>query len=521
MRMTVRLKVALMAVVGALALIIVASIALTSAARSKDTAHEVAQLSTGLSRQWNADMMHDGIRGDVMAALYADDATERKTFEVDDVTQKSTDMLGHIDAAAALAPAALAEDFRTARSEVATYGTMATEIVKLAATDKSAAAAKLPAFLDQFSALEEQLGALDEGMLTATSEANRQAEQSVSDAQRKILISSITAVLVFALIAFWLARGLSRAVGRLRQVLDGIAQRDLTVRAELAGNDEFTDMSKALNSALDEIGGTIAEAGRAAKTLTAECERLGVVSDQLGELAGNSADQAGAAAASARQVSSHVQTMSAATDQMDAAINEIAGQTSTAAGVAAEAAQSAADTSVTVAKLNEASEEIGEIVKAITSIAEQTNLLALNATIEAARAGEAGKGFAVVANEVKELAHETGQATSDITNKIVTIQTITSQAADSIGAINRVIERINQNTGMIATAVEEQSATTAEITRSVLEVSQGAEQIATNVEGIADSVQATSAGAESTRSSTHTLHEVAREVDAQIARFRV
>jgi methyl-accepting chemotaxis protein len=83
-------------------------------------------------------------------------------------------------------------------------------------------------------------------------------------------------------------------------------------------------------------------------------------------------------------------------------------------------------TTQTVSKLGLSSQEIGEVVRTITSIAEQTNLLALNATIEAARAGEAGKGFAVVANEVKELAQETAKATEDIARRVDAIQNDTS-----------------------------------------------------------------------------------------------
>ena len=189
--------------------------------------------------------------------------------------------------------------------------------------------------------------------------------------------------------------------------------------------------------------------------------------------------------------------------------------------MAAEAARGASATRATVIELNRASEEIGEIVQAITSIAEQTNLLALNATIEAARAGEAGKGFAVVATEVKDLAQETARATHDITEKIDTIRSITAAAAESIADITTVIDRINENTGMIAAAIEEQSATTSEISRSVGEVSTGADRISQSMGDIASSTADTARGADETERVAVTLSAVADQVNSQIRRFRV
>lgn len=93
----------------------------------------------------------------------------------------------------------------------------------------------------------------------------------------------------------------------------------------------------------------------------------------------------------------------------------------------------------------------------ITEISEQTNLLALNATIEAARAGEAGKGFAVVANEIKELARQTADATSEIKEQIEGIQGSTSGTVSEIDEILKVINDVNEIVSNIATAVEEQS----------------------------------------------------------------
>jgi methyl-accepting chemotaxis protein len=110
-----------------------------------------------------------------------------------------------------------------------------------------------------------------------------------------------------------------------------------------------------------------------------------------------------------------------------------------------------------------------DVVRLITAIAEQTNLLALNATIEAARAGDMGKGFAVVAGEVKDLARQTAQATEQITARIAAIQDSSTAAAAAIGEIANVITRIGDYTTTIASAVEEQPATTAEVSRNVTE----------------------------------------------------
>ncbi len=149
------------------------------------------------------------------------------------------------------------------------------------------------------------------------------------------------------------------------------------------------------------------------------------------------------------------------------------------------------ETNATVSSLGESSAEIGNVVKVITSIAEQTNLLALNATIEAARAGEAGKGFAVVANEVKELAQETARATEDIARRVEAIQSDTTGAVDAINRISAIIERINDFQTTISSAVEEQTATTAEMSRNVTEASTGAVQIAKNIAGVAQAARDT------------------------------
>jgi len=161
------------------------------------------------------------------------------------------------------------------------------------------------------------------------------------------------------------------------------------------------------------------------------------------------------------------------------------------------------------------------VIKVITSIAHQTNLLALNATIEAARAGEAGKGFAVVANEVKELAKKTAKATDDISRKINTIQVDTKSAVQAIGTISEVINEINGISSTIATAVEEQNATTNEMARNVNEAAQGSVEITTNIAGVSEAAASTSRGAEDTQKAAKQLVQTSTELQRLVERFKI
>jgi len=181
----------------------------------------------------------------------------------------------------------------------------------------------------------------------------------------------------------------------------------------------------------------------------------------------------------------------------------------------------AQSTNDTVAKLGTSSEEIGNVVKVITQIAEQTNLLALNATIEAARAGESGKGFAVVATEVKDLAQETAKATEDISRRVEAIQADTTSAVEAIAEISRIISDINDYQVTIASAVEEQTATTNEMSRSIGDAANGSANIAGNINVVAEAVQAQTGALTEADQSVAELTQVADELRAVVSRFRV
>ena len=229
--------------------------------------------------------------------------------------------------------------------------------------------------------------------------------------------------------------------------------------------------------------------------LAAASEELSATASQLAANANQTEQQSVAASASTEEVSKGVQVVSTSTEEMVASIKEIARNSGEAANISKETLTKANDTNKIINELGVSSQEIGNVIKVISSIAQQTNLLALNATIEAARAGEAGKGFAVVANEVKELAKQTGKATEDITNRIGSIQKDTQGAVDAISGISTVIEKLNGISISIAASIEEQTATTNEVARVVRESNRGVEDIAGIVKNVSTAAKQSTAGA--------------------------
>ncbi|MGN6250665.1 MAG: GAF domain-containing protein [Marmoricola sp.] len=317
------------------------------------------------------------------------------------------------------------------------------------------------------------------------------------------------------------AAEVARKVDVILEATRAAAEGDLTRSIDVDGDDAVGQVAEALRKLLETLRGSMGNIGGNADSLAVAAEQLTILSQGMGEGAGLTSDRAASASSASVQVSASVQTVATAAEEMTASIREIAKNATEAASVATSAVTVAGDAQGTVASLGESSAEIGQVIKVITSIAQQTNLLALNATIEAARAGDAGKGFAVVANEVKELAKETARATEDIGQKIEAIQADTQAAVSAISEISDVIARINDIQTAIASAVEEQTATTNEIARSVTEAAAGANGIAADVTQVASAADDTKQGAQNTLQSATDLASMASELKRLVGQFTV
>lgn len=333
-----------------------------------------------------------------------------------------------------------------------------------------------------------------DGALSAfEADINASIASSVAQTQesKELAVIAVVAMIAVGLgVSLWvgglIAVAVRKRVRALGTVLEAMARGDLTQQASVSGSDEIGRMGIQLADAQFHLAAVLADVQGAVETVTAAITSMSSAARSVTSGSQATAAHAGMVAASADEVSRNVQTVAAGAEQLESSIKEISHNADQAARVATEAATVAQATTEIVSKLGSSSQEIGDVVKVITQIAGQTNLLALNATIEAARAGEMGRGFAVVAGEVKDLAQETAKATEDIAHRVDAIQSDTSSAVEAIERITDIIASISSFQLTIASAVEEQTATSQEMRRGVSVAADGSSTIADSITDVAN-----------------------------------
>ncbi len=303
----------------------------------------------------------------------------------------------------------------------------------------------------------------------------------------------LSIALTYPIVSLGIVKPIRTIIAMLKDIAEG--EGDLTKRIVDNSGDETEEMASWFNQFVEKVQNIIKDVAKNAGTLYSSSQSLTGISRQMATNAAHTSDTANSVAAASEEMSANmhsvaaameeastnVSMVAAATEEMSSTINEIAENTEKARDITASAVTKTNSASSQVGELGRAAREIGNVVETITEISSQVDLLALNATIEAARAGDAGKGFAVVAGEIKELARQTAEASGEIKKRVEGIQTNTTGTVNEINDVSEVVNEINAIVATIASAVEEQSATTREIVSNVSQASVGLSEVNENV----------------------------------------
>jgi methyl-accepting chemotaxis protein len=401
--------------------------------------------------------------------------------------------------------------------------------------------------------LAEQLNGEVAAFVTAAAKLSEHAVsetgEAIASGKTQLALLAGGSLLAALLIAWlYVGRNVVHRLHALRSSMFAIASGDLHAAIPEGGRDEITEMAGTVRVFRDDAAAAreadarlerereemalqrrqdlLALAQAFESSVKSLVERLSAAAAQMRDAAGGMVDTAGEANRQASAIgeastlaSSNVQTVASAAEELSASIGEIGRQVTQSTAIAQQAVARAENTNAVVEALAAAVQKIGDVATLITNIAGQTNLLALNATIEAARAGEAGKGFAVVAGEVKNLANQTAKATEEISAQINDVCQRTAQVVEAIRSIGGTIVEISQISAAIATAVEQQDATTREIARNIQETAAVTGGVTTRIAEVTAASERTGASANEVLGSAGALAEQSSALSGEVEEF--
>ena len=435
------------------------------------------------------------------------------------------------------------EEFWTATQRTTTFALAG----QWAGAEKSLSAEVLPA-MARATRLCDDLKTLTNANAMA---AQDQVGLTISSIRKASIVLGMLLIGTTGMLGRLFRKRLSRPLAAVTAALNEMGRGNFLVQIPQTTDRQGTEIAAVMQAARQvskTVRATIGDVGSGAETLSNASAELTAVAQSL--LMGNqemsklstavatAAQQSSASAASIaeamHETSTNLASVATATEEMSATVGEIASNAERARAISGEATSQTEDISGIMAELGRAAQDIGKVTETITSISAQTNLLALNATIEAARAGQAGKGFAVIANEIKELARQTATATEDIKTKISGIQSSTGHAVANIEKIAHVIGDVGDIITSIASAIEEQSTVTKDVSRNVAEASSGvrnandrfaesvtaAKGIARDIDVVKSTVVDMVGGSELVRASASQLTDLAGQLKQRVAHFR-
>jgi len=346
------------------------------------------------------------------------------------------------------------------------------EALKVLLAQAAPAVQKWQDLIDENTALQEQM----------TKEDYAAAQQGYDSAFKAMVTLAAVAIVLGALIAWFLTRSITRPVNEALSVANRLSEGDLTVRIDNPSRDETGQMLLAMSNMVGKLSQVVSDVNSGAQALASAAEEVSATAQSLSQAASEQA--------------AGVEETSASIEQMTASIAQNTENAKVTDVMASKAAKDASDGGEAVNATVDAMKQIAKKIGIIDDIAAQTNLLALNAAIEAARAGEHGKGFAVVAAEVRKLAERSQIAAQEIGEVASSSVELAEKAGKLLAEIVPNIRKTSDLVQEITAASTEQSSGVGQINSAVSQLSQTTQQNASSSEELAATSEEMSGQAE-------------------------
>ncbi|MBX3625128.1 MAG: HAMP domain-containing protein [Rhizobacter sp.] len=506
----IRRKLLAMGLLGLAFVLTVGATGFVSTARLAASSDHLTNVGSALRYQLQADMAHDALRADVLAALLAGekkDAEAQKAVK-DDLAEHAgqfRESLKTLETLALDAEARAAVD--KVRPALIAYVDSATAVVNLAFTDRAAAEARMGDFMKSFKSLEDEMEAVSDKIEAQAKRMQAESNATSRVARATIAVAVLLSMAALVVVGWWVARSIVAPIRRAVQIAETVAAGDLNSHIEAGGRDETGQLLNALkrmNDSLVKIVGTVRQSSDSIATGSSEISTGSLNLSQRTEEQASNLQQT---AASMEQITATVRH-NADTARQAAELAEATSQTAGQGGAAVDQVVS------TMAEISAASEKINEITGVIDGIAFQTNILALNAAVEAARAGEQGRGFAVVAGEVRTLAQRSAVAAKEIKSLI-------QASVEKVEAGSRQAGAAGETMGAIVSQVRHVSQLISEISSATLQQTTGIGQVSDAVAQLDQVTQQNAALVEESAAAAESLKVQARQLVDVVAVFRV
>lgn len=473
--------------------------------RSNQATQVAINNASALHHQMTADMMHDALRSDVLAALLATENQKTAADEEESIKQKLADHIEILrsnleESKSIIMDERVKKSLEDARPIVEAYINSANSVINLAFKGHAAGMQELAPFMDNFHKVEEVMANISADITKINAQSESSLRSTLKEALNIIGILTAISITIILSTSFIIPRYINRSLNQLSEMIIAVSVgKDLRQRVTIEKQDEIGQLGEYTNKMLSDFQNSVIKISELSGELLSSMQVL--------------AQTTGKSSKDLSQQEVETQQIVTAMNEMSYAVQEVVNSANHAADATVQANQQVISGKQVVTdsidsmnmlaemveraakameQLKKDSENIGVVLDVIGDIADQTNLLALNAAIEAARAGEQGRGFAVVADEVRTLAGRTQKSTIEIqrmieqlqsgaTDAVTIMDNSRKQARNSVDQIRnagvtldviaQMVDKIAGMNSQIAVSAEEQNSTVAEMNRNLSTIS--------------------------------------------------